>query len=190
MVGSRASTILSRLFWLTALVLLAAAVFMTVQMTFTADEADPATPPPMCRDITLPEPVEERVTCRTAHATLTIAGEGHPVVMEDTEARVLGSRLDRRSLVVRVRLRRDIGTYQRPGAVRRQIYVRVGDRRFWPLGGPRSDGTNRMRFPLPAKVARAVRRDRATAELGIVAWESLGEERPSRVGVVRLDPRG
>ena len=170
--------------------LLAASVFVTVQMTFTADEADPATPPPLCKDIALPEPVEERVTCRTEHATLTIAGEGEPIVMEDTEARVLGSRLDRRTLAVRLRLRRDTGTYQRPGAVRRQLYVRVGGRRFWPVGEPRSEDTMRLRFPLPEKVARAVRRGRARAELGIVAWDALGEDPPSRLGVVRLTPRG
>ncbi|HEV2061685.1 MAG TPA: hypothetical protein VGR12_02440 [Solirubrobacteraceae bacterium] len=183
--------IVARLFWSTALALLAAAVFVTVQMTFTADGADPAPPPPpLCSELDLPEQIEDRVTCRTEHATLTIAGEGEPIVLENTQVRVLRSRLDRRTLVVRLRLRRETGTYQRPGAVRRQIYLRVGERRFWPVGGPRTDGTNRLRFPLPRKVARRLRRERARAELGIVAWESLGEERPSRLGVVRLTPRG
>ena len=186
----RRAPIPARLFWLLCLCLLAAAVVVTVQQTVAPEEADTAPPPPLCSDVDMPDPVQERVTCRTATATLTIAGEGHPVVLPRTEARVLGSELERRILTIRVRLRRDTGTFNRRGAVRRQLYVRVGDQRIWPLPGPRPEGTMRLRFALPKATARALRRGKASAELGIVAWDELGEERPGRVGVVRLDPRG
>lgn len=183
----------ARLFWVAWLGLAAVAVVVVVRETVATGGADPPPSTPACRDLDLAKS-RERVTCRTPSATLTLAGEGTPVVLGPTEVRVLGSRLEGRRLTVRLRLRNDTATAARVELGRRQVYVNVAGRRVFPaplLGGRKGDGTPtlRLRFRLPRAVARDLRRGDARAELGIVPWDELGAERPARLGVVRLEPK-
>lgn len=178
----------ARLFWAACLLLLALAIVLVVQHSIVADEADTATLAPPCRELDIPKRLDERVTCRTRTATVTLAPEDVPVVLEDTQARVLRSGIVRRTLRVALRLRNETDTINRAGAGRRQVYARIGKRRYWPQGYVKPAVTQRFRFVLPRRVARRVRRGRANVELGIVGWSELGRPQPARLGVIRLRP--
>jgi hypothetical protein len=134
-----------------------------------------------------------RVTCATRSATLTIAPEGAALRIGRTSARVLRSRLQGRSLSVRLRLRRAQGA-GRALVGKGQVYARVDGARLdpEPLFGGRARSeteTVSLRFRLNARQARRLRRGKARADLGVVPDGQLGRERPTRLGIVRLTPR-
>jgi hypothetical protein len=134
--------------------------------------------------------VEPPVTCRTRSAVLRIGIEGQPIVFDDTQVRVLHSRVHDRRLEVVLRLRNETGTAPRAAVGRGQVYARVGGTRLPILsvrrrsrdGGP----TVLAHFRLPGGTARDAPQ---RAELGVVPWNELDERRPDRLAVVRLSPQ-
>lgn len=180
------------MFWVGCLAAAIVAVVLVARQALETSPAASSDLEPPCRSLDLDD-VGERVTCRTRTATLTIAGEGHPLIVGGTEARVLDSELARRVLTVRMRLRNptESARADRPG--RRQLYVSVAGERTYPLPliDRRTDeGTRtiRLRFPLTSRSARKLRRDKARAELGVVPWQEIGDDDPGRLGVIRLAP--
>ncbi len=170
--------------WLAACVV---AVALIVWPTLKPQRADSSETAPTCRALALDD-VEAPVTCRTAAATLTIAGERRTMVIGPTELRVLRSELSGDSLAVRVRLLNRTAT---KGTIRRQLYLRVGLARVAAPAVAGAGATGRavtLRFRLPAAAARRLAEGEARAELGVVPADQVGRARPARLGVVRLDP--
>ena len=192
-VQRRRTSPLARIFWLGCLVAALACVVYVVRQTQTPDPAVSASAPEACSEVDL-SGVGERMTCRSSSAILTVAGERHPVVVDRTEARVLDSRITRRVLTVRLRLRNDTASTVDGTLGRRQVYVNVAGRRYWPQPTVarrrtrESVPTLSLRFVLGRRDARRVRRGRARPDLGIVPWDELGRDAPDRLGVVRLSP--
>jgi hypothetical protein len=134
-------------------------------------------------------PVDPPVTCRTRSAVLRIGAEGDPLVFDDTQVRVLRSRVSDRRLEVVLRLRNQTGTLPRAAVGREQVYARVGGTRLPTVsvrrrsrGGP----TVVARFRLPGRTAQDAPQG---ADLGVVPWDELNQRRPGRLAVVRLTPQ-
>jgi hypothetical protein len=177
----------ARLFWLGCLVAVATALTLVVTQNATSAD-DPGVRP--CREAVGVGPLGQRVTCRTASATLTIGEQRMPLVAETTAVRVLRARLSGRSLLVRLRVRNTGASQQRLAAD--QVYAAVGGRhraaRLRERVVDPHDALNvRVRFVLDRAAAEAVRNGGRT-ELAVVPWATPRTNAGRRLLVVRLRP--
>jgi hypothetical protein len=168
------------------------AALLAVQQAVGGDgDGTAGTSIPACRELDLDGEPDERVTCRTDTATLTIVGRDQPLVLEDTELRVTSFERAGRTASVRTRYRNTADRNRGAGTIRRQVYLRVGDSRVSaePVDrevGPGETATLTLRFRLGETVAARLARDEARPELGVVPRNQLDEAGPTRRGVVRL----
>ena len=148
--------------------------------------------PPRCADLDIPWQPRERVTCRTASAVLTIAAPREPVLVEDTQIRVLRATLRADEISVRLRVRNETGQRRRVNVNARQFHLRIGGTRrsARPVDSPvLASGSSRtlsLRFAVDSVEVQRIRRGSGHAELAVRSFSQVNARRPSRLGVVRL----
>jgi hypothetical protein len=149
---------------------------------------------PSCRATRIPERPPEPVTCRTASAQLTIVAAPEPLVLGETQVRVLDASLEGRLLRVRLRVRNESDAEQGLQAGGQELYLNAGGIRVdaQPVGDvriPSGTGlTAGARFVLTPGQLRIVRARAGKVELGVRPWsrDAAGDV----VGVVRFRARG
>lgn len=144
---------------------------------------------PSCRAIPIPASPPEPVRCRSASAQLTIVATPDPLVLGDTQVRVLDAQLAGSALRVRLRVRNESDAEQGLQAGGQELYLNVagirvdpqpvGDVRIPPMTGV----TAALRFVLTPARRRIVRERGGNVELGVRPWTTGA---PGVVGVIRF----
>jgi hypothetical protein len=149
-----------------------------------------------CKDLNLSGRLTGRVTCQAKTATLSIAGQDLPVLLEGTQARVYRAQALAGGLNVRMRLRNET-TQPRPITARsRQFYLSTAGNRVFASSvtpattlKPSGAATLMVRFPVDTALRKRLARER-TVDLGVVPFTEVGSSQPSQLGVVRLHVTG
>ena len=133
---------------------------------------------------------EETGIASHSGALITTASGDKPVLLDGTEARLLGAHARAHDLRLRVRLRNESGREQLPDP--RRVYLVLGARRLYAQPGadrPIRSGEGRTllrRFELDAAALRDLRRARGRAELRVMPWPVPGSGRAASPGVIRF----
>jgi hypothetical protein len=191
-----------------ALVVLTAVVLGGAFIVLSAEDDDSDQPRPdaveqaavdearSCSEVDLSGRLTERVTCRSKTATLTIAEQAMPVLLEGTQARVYRAEVRDGRLVVRMRIRNETGDPQSVGSASRQFYLSAGGERVYPRAiapssklDPATAATINVQFPLDPRVRRQLAGGRSI-DLGVLPFGEADNDQPDRVGVVRLRVTG
>ena len=133
----------------------------------------------------------ERVTCTTPNATLVIAHQSDPVLLEGTEVRVLSGTLLGAELAVRLRVRNNTRAEQGVTAGGQELYLHLEGERIDPdpVGDVRlaigEAQTVALHFTLAPHQLEALGRTAGRIDFGVRPWHD-GVLPAPLVGVIRL----
>lgn len=147
---------------------------------------------PACSSLDVPERPPERVWCATPNATLSIAHQADPVLLEGTQVRVLSGTFDGAGTVaVRLRVRNETPAEQGLSAGGQELYLHLdGQRidvallrvvRFLPGEAK----TVTLEYALTPEQAAALRAAGGRLDFGVRPWTDDPLPAPL-IGVVRM----
>ena len=119
-----------------------------------------------CAELDIPPRPTERVTCTTPNATLVIAHQSIPVLLDGTEVRVLSAELDGLTAWVRLRVRNTTDAEQGINAGGQALYMY--------LDGRRIDLASRRVVRLPVNEAKTVTLDYNLTPEQLVSLQERG----------------
>ena len=145
-----------------------------------------------CAELDIPARPLERVTCTTPHATLVIAHQSVPVLLDGTEVRVLSGELEGSSAWVRLRVRNTTEAEQGLSAGGQELYLFLDGQRidmttfrddvWFGLGEAK---TVTLEYALTWDQLAALRAGDGRIDFGVRPWHE-GVAPAPLIGVVRM----
>jgi hypothetical protein len=172
-----------------AFVALAALSALLVGGPAAADEAPDTLRP--CTALDLPARPAERIWCTTPHATLSIAHQSDPVLLDGTEVRVLSAALEGSLVDVRLRIRNTTDAEQGLSAGGQELYLFLDGQRIdanllrivrFGVGEAK---TLTLSYVLSAEQVAALAERNGRVDFGVRPWTQSPQPAPL-IGVVRV----
>ena len=144
-----------------------------------------------CADLDIPAKPPQRVWCTTPSATLVIAHQSDPIMLEGTEVRVLSADLLGSAARVRIRVRNDTRADQGLSAGGQELYLNIGGERvdlatFRDVRFSAGEAkTILLDYPLTPEQLAAVTAGDGRLDVGVRPWHDGALPSPL-VGVVRV----
>ncbi|MDQ3741553.1 MAG: hypothetical protein M3389_11495 [Actinomycetota bacterium] len=157
-----------------------------------ATGADAPASMPRCADLDLPARPPERVWCTTPNATLSIAHQADPVLLEGTEVRVLSGTFDGYGTIeVRLRVRNQTPAEQGLSAGGQELYLYLDGQRIDAsllrvvrfLPGEAKTVT--LEYALAPEQVAALQAGDGRLDFGVRPWTDAPAPAPL-IGVVRM----